>query len=70
MSIAPIKGLFETHLTVWTLGVRSHFTKRLSVYPLPTKFLKRGRTDQSMFGLWSIHSSPQRMRLHIAFDVI
>ena len=32
-------------------------------------FFWLGAPGQQMLGLWSIHTSPMRMRLHIAFDV-
>jgi lactoylglutathione lyase len=76
MTVVPIRGLFEAHLTVSdlnrsiafyrdTLGLRlAHVIpeRQVAFFWVPT-------SEKAMLGLWCIGSSPLRMRLHIAFDV-
>ena len=76
MGIVPITGLFEAHLTV------SDLDRSVAVYcdvlglelahTVPERhaaFLWIGGPRAAMLGLWSIHSSPLFMRLHVAFRV-
>ncbi|MCF1492913.1 VOC family protein [Agrobacterium vitis] len=70
-----IKGLYETHLTVSNLDRSIDFYRDVVglefAHRIPSRnvaFFWVGGRDRSMLGLWSIHSSPLRMRLHIAFQ--
>lgn len=72
----PIEGLYETHLTVSDLERSVAFyrdTLGLELaHRVPARhaaFFWMGGKHRSMLGLWSIHSSPIRLRLHIAFQV-
>ena len=74
MAIVPISGLFEAHLTVSNLDRSVHFYRGILglevAHVIPERhvaFLWVGAPGQAMLGLWSIHSSPMQMRLHIAF---
>jgi catechol 2,3-dioxygenase-like lactoylglutathione lyase family enzyme len=76
MAIAPIKGLFETHLTVSNLERSIAFYSNIVGLTLAHRVPERhvaffwiGRPGQSMLGLWSYHSSPMRMSLHLALTV-
>lgn len=76
MPIVPIKGLFETHLTVANLDRSIEFYRDVVglelAHTVPERhaaFFWVGAQGQTMLGLWSIHSSPLCMRLHVAFDV-
>lgn len=76
MAIVPIKGLFEAHLTVSDLERSIAFYRDVVglelAHTVPERhaaFLWMGGPGKSMLGLWSLHSSPMRLRLHIAFDV-
>jgi lactoylglutathione lyase len=71
----PIRGLFETHLTVADVGRSLAFYRDVIGLPvaleLPERgaaFLWVGAPGQAMLGLWSIGSAPMNMVLHIAFD--
>ena len=73
MAIAPIKGLFETHLTVSDLERSIAFYSDVVglriAHRVPARhvaFFWIGRPGQGMLGLWSYHSSPMRMHLHLA----
>lgn len=77
MSTIPIKGLFEAHLTVSDLERSIAFYRDVVGLELAHRVPERhaaffwmGGQGKTMLGLWSIHSSPLRMRLHIAFDVM
>jgi lactoylglutathione lyase len=76
MSIVPIGDLFETHLTVSDLDRSVRFYRDVLglelAHILPSRhvaFFWIGARGGAMLGLWSIHSSPMSMRLHIAFRV-
>ena len=76
MSIVPIRGLFESHLTVSDLEQSIAFYRDVLglelAHRVPERhcaFLWMGGRGHTMLGLWSIHTSPLRARLHIAFEV-
>ncbi|NQW11646.1 MAG: VOC family protein [Alphaproteobacteria bacterium] len=76
MAVVPVKGLFEAHLTVSDLDRSIAFYRDVVGLELAHRVPRRhaaffwlGQPGHTMLGLWSIHSSPMRMRLHIAFDV-
>ena len=76
MTIAPIRGLFEAHLTVSDLERSIAFYRDTLGLTLAHRIPERQvaffwvpSSDKAMLGLWSIGTSPLRMRLHIAFDV-
>ena len=75
MAIVPIKGLFEAHLTVSDLERSIAFYRDVIglelAHTVPQRhaaFFWMGGRGNTMLGLWSIHSSPMRLHLHIAFD--
>ena len=70
----PVSGLYESHLTVANLDRSIAFYRDVVglelAYVVPSgdaAFFWVGGRERSMLGLWSIHSSPVRLRLHIAF---
>jgi lactoylglutathione lyase len=76
MSIVPIQGLWETHLTVADLDRSIRFYQDVVgltlAHTVPERhaaFFWIGQPRQAMLGLWSIHTSPMAMRLHYAFQV-
>lgn len=76
MSIVPIKGLFEAHLTVSDLERSIEFYRDVLGLPLAYRLPARQvaffwvpTSERAMLGLWSIGTSPLRVRLHIAFQV-
>lgn len=76
MTVVPIRGLFEAHLTVSDLDRSVAFYRDVLgltlAHRIPARnvaFMWVPTSDRGMLGLWSIGSSPMRMRLHIAFDV-
>jgi catechol 2,3-dioxygenase-like lactoylglutathione lyase family enzyme len=76
MAIVPIGGLFEAHLTVANLDRSIGFYRDVlglelahTVRERHVAFFWIGGPGAAMLGLWSIHSSPMFMRLHIAFRV-
>jgi catechol 2,3-dioxygenase-like lactoylglutathione lyase family enzyme len=76
MSVVPIRGLFEAHLTVSDLDRSIAFYRDVLGLPLAHRIPARQvaffwvpSSDKAMLGLWSIGTSPLRLRLHIAFDV-
>jgi lactoylglutathione lyase len=76
MSLVPIGGLFEAHLTVSDLERSVAFYRDILglelAHRIPSRhvaFFWIGAPGAAMLGLWSIHSSPIFMRLHIAFQV-
>ena len=76
MAIVPIAGLFEAHLTVSDLDRSIAFYRDVLGLELAHTVLERhaaflwiGGPGAAMLGLWSIHSSPLFMRLHVAFQV-
>jgi len=76
MSIVPIAGLFEAHLTVRDLDVSIRFYRDVLGLELAhvnrergCAFVWLGGRGQSMLGLWSLGTMPMQMRLHVAFTV-
>jgi lactoylglutathione lyase len=72
----PVRGLFETHLTVRDVRRSVAFYRDVVGLPvaldLPERnaaFMWVGEPGRSMLGLWGIGSSVNSMTLHIAFDV-
>jgi lactoylglutathione lyase len=72
----PIKGLFETHLTVSDLPRSIAFYRDVVGLPLALELPERnvaffwiGEPGQSMLGLWSLGSMPIALTLHLAFAV-
>jgi len=72
----PVRGLFETHLTVADVARSTAFYRNVVGLPvaldLPERnaaFLWVGEPGRAMLGLWGIGSSVISMQLHIAFDV-
>ena len=70
----PISGLYESHLTVANLDRSTAFYRDIVglelAHTVPARhaaFFWVGGRERSMLGLWCIHSSPLRLRLHIAF---
>jgi lactoylglutathione lyase len=71
----PVRGLFETHLTVSDLARSLDFYRDVVGLPLALEvpersgaFLWIGAPGRAMLGLWSIGSAPLGLRLHLAFD--
>ncbi len=76
MSIVPIQALYETHLTVSDLDRSIAFYSDVLglelAHRVPARhaaFFWVGGQARSMLGLWSIHSSPLQLRLHLSFRV-
>jgi lactoylglutathione lyase len=76
MSIVPVPGLWETHLTVADLDRSIGFYRDVVgltlAHTVPERhaaFFWIGQRRQAMLGLWSIHTSPMAIRLHYAFQV-
>ena len=72
----PIRGLFETHLTVSDLERSIAFYGGTLGLELAHRDIARkvafywmGGRGETMLGLWEVEASPQRMSLHIAFKV-
>jgi lactoylglutathione lyase len=72
----PIRGLFETHLTVKHLGRSMSFFGEALGLELAQVFPERkvaffwvGRPGDAMLGLWEAGTGPQRLNLHVAFSV-
>ncbi|VFJ14780.1 VOC family protein [Candidatus Nitrosocosmicus franklandus] len=72
----PIKGLFETHLTVSDLQRSIKFYREIIGLDLGLENSERqcaffwiGRSKNSMLGLWSTQSIPIGLVLHVAFEV-
>lgn len=72
----PVRGLFESHLTVRDVQRSLSFYRDVVglevALELPERdaaFLWIGGRGRSMLGLWGIGSSPLSISLHIAFDV-
>jgi catechol 2,3-dioxygenase-like lactoylglutathione lyase family enzyme len=75
-AMIPVSGLYESHLTVADLERSIAFYRDIVGLELAHTMPKRhaaffwvGGKERSMLGLWSIHTSPVRLRLHIAFSV-
>jgi lactoylglutathione lyase len=71
-----IRDLFESHLTVSDLERSVRFYRDFLKLPVARIFLKRrvaffwiGSAGKAMLGLWESGSGPQRMSLHLAFEV-
>lgn len=74
MAVIPLTGLFETHLTVRDLDRSIAFYQDIVglelAHRVPERhaaFLWIGGRGQHMLGLWSLHTSPIYLRLHLAF---
>jgi lactoylglutathione lyase len=72
----PVRGLFETHLTVRDVPRSVVFYRDVVGLPLALDLPERnaafmwiGERGRSMLGLWGIGSSVNSLTLHIAFDV-
>ena len=72
----PVRGLFETHLTVADVPRSTEFYREVVGLPLAldlpernAAFLWIGEPGRAMLGLWGIGSAVNTMQLHIAFDV-
>jgi len=70
----PVRGLFETHVTVRRLGPAVAFYRDVVGLPvaleLPDQrltFFWVGGRGRSMLGLWEAGSAPLGMQLHLAF---
>jgi catechol 2,3-dioxygenase-like lactoylglutathione lyase family enzyme len=73
-AVIPVSGLYESHLTVANLDRSIAFYRDVVglelAHIVPSRnaaFFWIGGRERSMLGLWCIHSSPLRLRLHIAF---
>jgi lactoylglutathione lyase len=76
MTIVPVRGLWETHITVSNLDRSIRFYRDVVgltlAHTVPDRhvaFFWIGQPRQAMLGLWSIHTSPLAMKLHYAFEV-
>src|ERR1700761_4311015 len=76
MSIVPIQGLWETHLTVADLDRSIAFYRDVVgltlAHTVPERhvaFFWIGPARHAMLGLWSTFTAPMTMRLHYAFQV-
>jgi lactoylglutathione lyase len=72
----PVRGLFESHLTVTDLSRSVAFYRDVVGLPVALEVPKRGAAffwcgtqGNAMLGLWSLGSAPMGLNLHIAFDV-
>ena len=72
----PIRGLFETHLTVSDLRRSIAFYRdvvglhvALEVSQRNAAFFWVGDSRTSMLGLWSLGTAPLGLTLHVAFEV-
>ena len=72
----PVRGLFETHLTVRDVPRSVAFYRDIVGIPLALDLPERnaafmwiGEPGRAMLGLWGIGSSVNSLTLHIAFDV-
>ena len=70
----PVRGLFETHLTVSDLGRAVAFYRDVVGLALAHEsperraaFLWIGVPGEAMLGLWSLGSAPVGLSLHVAF---
>jgi lactoylglutathione lyase len=73
----PIRGLFETHLSVHDLQRSVGFYREVVGLPLALDVPDRGAaffwvggTGRALLGLWSLGSAPLGLHLHVAFDVV
>ena len=72
----PVRGLFESHLTVSDLRRSVAFYRDVVALPVALELPERGAAffwcgarGKTMLGLWSVGSMPMGLSLHIAFDV-
>ena len=72
----PVRGLFESHLTVTDLRRSVAFYRDVVGLPLALEAPERGAAffwcgtrGKTMLGLWSLGSMPMGLSFHIAFDV-
>jgi lactoylglutathione lyase len=72
----PVRGLFESHLTVSDLSRSVAFYRDVVGLPVAFEVPERGAVffwcgplGKTMLGLWSLGSTPMGLNLHIAFDV-
>src|SRR6266540_5854948 len=72
----PVRGLFETHLTVRDVERSVAFYRDVVGLPLAldlpernAAFLWIGERGRAMLGLWGIGSSVVSVNLHVAFQV-
>ena len=72
----PVRGLFESHLTVSNLERSMAFYGGMLelelAHVVPDRkaaFYWLGGTGNSMLGLWEVGTTPQRLSLHFAFRV-
>ena len=72
----PIQGLFESHLTVESLDRAMRFYGNVLGLELAhvaqdqtVAFYWIGGRGNSMLGLWKVGARPQRLSLHVAFQV-
>jgi lactoylglutathione lyase len=72
----PVRGLFETHLTVSDLPRAIGFYRDVVGLPLALEVADRGAAffwigepGEAMLGLWSTGSMPMGLSLHVAFSV-
>jgi lactoylglutathione lyase len=72
----PVHGLFEAHLSVTDLSRAMAFYGGTLGFRLALEFPERkvafywlGGRGHSMLGLWEVGTAPQRLSLHVAFQV-
>jgi len=72
----PVRGLFESHLTVSDLSQSVAFYRDVVGLPVALEvpergaaFLWCGAPGKTMLGLWSLGSMPVGLKLHVAFEV-
>jgi lactoylglutathione lyase len=72
----PVRGLYETHLSVSDLDRSVAFYRDIVGLPLALEVHERAAAffwvpdaRRSMLGLWSLGSAPLGMTLHVAFEV-
>jgi lactoylglutathione lyase len=72
----PVRGLYETHLTVSDLDRSIAFYRDVVGLPVALEVPERAAaflwvpdSRRSMLGLWALGSAPMGMTLHVAFEV-
>lgn len=72
----PVRGLYETHLTVSDLDRSIAFYRDVVGLPVALEVPERAAaflwvpdSRRSMLGLWALGSAPIGMTLHVAFEV-
>lgn len=72
----PVRGLFETHLTVGDLPRAAAFYRDVVGLTLAHEVPERGAAfywvgepGRGLLGLWSLGSMPMGLKLHLAFEV-